>query len=145
MEAMVATSIADLLTQVDLLDLTRRDTPLRRVASTDGGEWAGPCPRCGGRDRFRVWPNHPSGRGRWFCRQCHEKRGDAIDYRRWLHHETYPEALAALGLDTRALSARQRWQPMPPVTPRAATPLPGPLTPPGPKWQTAARAFVAYT
>lgn len=140
---MVATSIADLLAQVDLLALASRDTTLKRVASTDGGEWAGPCPRCGGRDRFRVWPDHPGGRGRWFCRQCHEKRGDAIDYRRWLHHETYAEALAALGLDAGALHARQ-WQPRPPVTPGAAASLPGPLAPPGPEWQAAARAFVAY-
>ena len=26
----------------------------------------GPCPVCGGRDRFRVQP----GAGRWLCRQC---------------------------------------------------------------------------
>lgn len=140
----MAIDIADLLAQVDLLALASRDTPLKRVASTGGGEWAGPCPKCGGRDRFRVWPDHPGGRGRWFCRQCHEKRGDAIDYRCWLHNETYPEALAALGLDAGALSARQRWQPMQRVRPGAATSLPGPLAPPGPKWQRAARAFVAY-
>src|SRR5436305_15259018 len=53
---------------MNLLDLVTRDTRLRRMASTHGGEYAGPCPFCGGRDRFRVWPNmaHP----RYWCRVC---------------------------------------------------------------------------
>ena len=37
----------------DLLALAERDTQLRRVAGSEGGEWAGACPFCGGRDRFR--------------------------------------------------------------------------------------------
>ena len=63
--------------QVDLLTLIGRDTTLKRVASTKGGEYAGPCPFCGGEDRFRVWPK--ADRPGWWCRQC-EKHGDAIDY-----------------------------------------------------------------
>jgi DNA primase len=55
--------------QVDLLALAERSTVLRRVATSGGGEWAGPCPFCGGQDRFRVQPLHPGG-GRWLCRQC---------------------------------------------------------------------------
>jgi DNA primase len=55
--------------QVDLLALAERSTALRRVASSGGGEWAGPCPFCGGQDRFRVQPHQPGG-GRWLCRQC---------------------------------------------------------------------------
>jgi DNA primase len=55
--------------QVDLLVLAERSTSLRRVASSGGGEWAGPCPFCGGQDRFRVQPYQPGG-GRWLCRQC---------------------------------------------------------------------------
>jgi DNA primase len=55
--------------QVDLLALAERSTTLRRVASSGGGEWAGPCPFCGGQDRFRVQPHHPGG-GRWLCRNC---------------------------------------------------------------------------
>lgn len=65
---------------VDLLALAGRDTHLRRVASTRGGEWAGPCPFCGGRDRFRVQPNARP-RPVWFCRGCGEGRWhDALDY-----------------------------------------------------------------
>lgn len=39
---------------------------------TNGGEWAGPCPFCGGTDRFLVWPY----RGNYWCRQC--KKGGPI-------------------------------------------------------------------
>ena len=63
--------------QVDLLTLIGRDTPLKWAASTKGGEYAGPCPFCGGQDRFNVWPNADP--PHWWCRRC-EKRGDAIDY-----------------------------------------------------------------
>src|SRR5438128_12353476 len=52
--------------RVDLVNLACRQTRLRKVATTRGGEWAGPCPFCGGRDRFRVQPE----KGLWFCRQC---------------------------------------------------------------------------
>ena len=52
--------------RLDLLELIGRDARLRKVASTRGGEYAGPCPFCGGRDRFRVQPR----RGRWWCRGC---------------------------------------------------------------------------
>jgi hypothetical protein len=43
--------------QTDLLILATRDSQLKRVANTGGGEWAGACPFCGGVDRFRVQPN----------------------------------------------------------------------------------------
>lgn len=61
-----------------LLTLIGQDTPLKKIASTSGGEWAGPCPFCGGTDRFRVQPE----RGRWWCRQCSpdERWEDAIAY-----------------------------------------------------------------
>ena len=69
----------------DLLSLIEQDTALRRVASTGGGEYAGPCPFCGGTDRFRVWPDHPDG-PRWRCMGTKAGRngcgrgGDAIAY-----------------------------------------------------------------
>jgi DNA primase len=61
----------------DLLALIDRDTPLKWAANTKGGEWVGPCPFCGGEDRFNVWPNADP--PHWWCRQC-EKSGDAIAY-----------------------------------------------------------------
>lgn len=81
---------------MDLLDLIAQDTHLKRVASTRGGEYAGPCPFCGGRDRFRVWPTPPDGRPRWWCRGC-GKAGDAIAYLRERDGLSYREALERLG------------------------------------------------
>lgn len=79
----------------DLHALASHDVFLRRVASTDGGEWAGPCPHCGGRDRFRMW----SEKGRYWCRQCNRK-GDAIQYLRDFRGLSFTAAKQQLGLDT---------------------------------------------
>src|SRR5207245_596775 len=38
--------------RTDLLGLIGADTRLKKVAMTGGGEYAGACPFCGGRDRF---------------------------------------------------------------------------------------------
>ena len=54
---------------VDLIGLIGQDTELKPKSSA-ATEHAGPCPWCGGRDRFVVWP------ARWWCRQC-ERQGDA--------------------------------------------------------------------
>ena len=43
---------------VDLLSVIGSATTLKKVAATDGGEYAGPCPFCGGDDRFRVLNVH---------------------------------------------------------------------------------------
>ncbi len=66
---------------VDLLDLIGSDTALRRV-TVGGGAYAGPCPWCGGTDRFVV---RPQGRASeapcWWCRQCTgEKPQSCLDY-----------------------------------------------------------------
>lgn len=69
---------------------------LRRAGSTNNGEHAGPCPFCGGDDRFRFWPRHPSGQARYWCRRC-EKTGDDIDLLRELKGLSYTEAAAVVG------------------------------------------------
>jgi DNA primase len=76
-----------------LLELVHADTAIRRVASTDGGEWAGPCPACGGHDRFRVWPDRE--RPGYFCRQCGIK-GDAVQYLRDVRGASFAEARGAI-------------------------------------------------
>lgn len=68
--------------RVDLLALIGGDTALRK-STVGGAAYAGPCPWCGGVDRFVVRP-----RGRssgetpcWWCRQCTgEKPQSCIDY-----------------------------------------------------------------
>ena len=70
-------------------------TKLRWKAHTNGGEHAGPCPWCGGRDRFRVWPNSGD-RGRFWCRQC-GRSGDSITLLRDLKGISYQEACNEFG------------------------------------------------
>src|SRR5919201_5533073 len=79
----------------DLLGLIGADTRLKKVASTAGGEYAGPCPFCGGRDRFRVEPE----KGRWWCRGCsHGPRWqDAFGYVRRRDGLGFAEACQRLG------------------------------------------------
>ena len=43
---------------LDILAIAGRYTTLKKAASTDGGEYHGPCPSCGGTDCFRVHPNY---------------------------------------------------------------------------------------
>lgn len=73
---------------IDLRELAGRYTELRR-ASGDM-ELCGPCPKCGGHDRFHCTAN-------WFmCRKCHPKRSDAIEFVRWLERLDFKSALAWL-------------------------------------------------
>ena len=51
-------------------------------------ESAGPCPKCGGRDRFVVWDT-----GRFLCRQC-EFKGDNLDLYCHQNNTTIHELLA---------------------------------------------------
>lgn len=99
---------------ISLFDLLRTDgfSP-RRVAATSGGEFASPCPACGGRDRFRSWPEA----GRWWCRQC-DKSGDLPGYMMTFHGLSYPEACRQLGVELREKSILQnqeihkrKWEP----------------------------------
>ena len=59
----------------DLLALAGKDVQLTR----SGGWYTGPCPFCGGRDRFNL---KRTGNGwRWFCQGCGDgKYHTAIDY-----------------------------------------------------------------
>ena len=64
---------------MNVLDLAQKHVQLKKVATTKGGEWQGPCPGCGGSDRFHVWPEKNEGEGSYWCRQC-EKSGDGIQF-----------------------------------------------------------------
>lgn len=117
------------LSGVDLLALIESDVRLRQVARTGGGEWHGPCPFCGGVDRFCVWPN--SDPARYWCREC-DAGGDAISYVRARRGLTFPDALAELRINR-------------PVGERAAPApaAPAPLcVPPSDVWQAGAAAVV---
>ena len=122
-------------TAVNLLDLAGRYVALRRVASTEGGEYHGPCPKCGGADRFRVQPAGGPDRLGWAaCRQCWPAGGDLIGFVMWAEGCDFRAACDLLGGPGRGAPAST--QPR-----RPAQPAKAPTAPPGDDWQTAARKF----
>ncbi len=127
----------ELKNRVDLLDLIGRDSQLKRVATTRGGEWAGPCPFCGGKDRLHVQPET----GLWRCRQCSpgERWQDAIAYVQRRDGLSFRDACAALGGQPSPTSTATR-------TPARAMPQLPPIddTPPPDAWQKAARAYCTW-
>lgn len=86
---------------IERLLLDRGITP-KKVAGTHGGEFASPCPACGGKDRFRCWPEQGEG-GTWYCRGC-DKGGDCIEFLRHFDGLSFGEACKKLGV-TRKLTA----------------------------------------
>lgn len=122
---------------VDLLALINADTPLKRVASHRGGEYHGPCPFCGGKDRFRVQPSYKG--GRFKCRHC-GKGGDAINYIELRDSISFIEACERLGL-------RPGGEPTLRIAPKPQAPQPlvsdeSEWASTDPEWQAAADAFV---
>ena len=116
---------------VDMLALVERDTRLRKKANNDGGEYCGPCPGCGGKDRFNVWPSPAKGNPRYWCRQC-DAKGDAADYLVWRGQvATVGDALKLLGAPLDYTPGAPRLTPPPVVD-----------APPA-EWQAAAASFVA--
>jgi phage/plasmid primase-like uncharacterized protein len=67
-----------------------------RLRKAGGGEFAGPCPLCGGHDRFNVNIR----KGIWICRGC-DKGGDVIELVRHLSGCDFAEAVARLTGKTR--------------------------------------------
>jgi DNA primase len=88
-------------------------TPMKKAAGTGGGEYHGPCPFCGGKDRFIVQPAN----NRWSCRQCSQKWGDAISYVMARDGVGFKEACQTLnvGLPERRQQPRRAIAPQPPV------------------------------
>jgi DNA primase len=100
---------------------------LKKAATTNGGEYCGPCPFCGGKDRFRVWPDS----GRYWCRGCN-KQGDAIQYLRERRNLSFQDACSFLGRDPGERKGK----------PAATTWTPKESKTPGELWQSKARAFL---
>jgi len=72
---------------------------IQKVSSNKGGEFAGPCPGCGGNDRFRIWPEDNNGEGSFWCRQPGNgcgKGGDAIQFLREFRGLSYKQACKEL-------------------------------------------------
>ena len=99
----------------DLLSLVEKDAPL--LAGTFNGRYTieVPCPKCGGRTRFRV-RLRPDGVMRAYCSHCAEKGLNAIDYLEWRD-----------GLSRR--DAAQWWQTGGKLQARLVRPRPEPIQP----------------
>jgi len=82
---------------MNTLDLATRKVQLKKVSSTHGGEWQGPCPDCGGVDRFHVWPEQNDGKGGYWCRQC-GKYGDNIQFLRDFEGMSFVDACDYLNI-----------------------------------------------
>ena len=122
---------------MNLLDITFLAGTLKHVAGNSGGEFAGPCPKCGGEDRFRVWPDHPSGAagGKFYCRGCHWS-GDGIAFLMEQEGMKYPEACRQLGQAPKmrrapTIKVKDTWEPKTAILP-------------GEDWQKAAGKFAAF-
>lgn len=85
---MISDELREQAVRVDLIEIARRFVELRRESAR---EYSGPCPKCGGDDRFHV-----SADGWFFCRQCHEDRGDSIEFVRWVDGLTFEQAVQRL-------------------------------------------------
>ena len=84
-----------------MFDLAQRIGGLRE--KTDG-EYAGPCPECGGDDRFLIWPSDGD-TGRFWCRQCGFS-GDGIEYLREVEGRSFGEACEVAECEGKAASVR---------------------------------------
>jgi DNA primase len=103
----------------------------KRVASTNGGEYHGPCPSCGGKDRFIIWEQQ----GRYLCRQC-STRGDAIQFCRDFMGLDYRSACMKIGVEAKT-SFSQKTQKYPQFQPPCASEPP--LI-----WQKNAEEFTSF-
>lgn len=112
-----------------ILDLLKQDGfDPRRVATTNGGEFASPCPACGGTDRFRSWVKQD----RAWCRQC-GWAGDLIQYLRDFRNLNFKDAATFVGKDL------LNQQSPPPPTSKKASPAA-----PAPQWQNRADELVRW-
>lgn len=127
-------------TQVNLMQLI--PTELKKVAGTNGGEYHGACPKCGGKDRFVVQPNaRPN--PRWFCRQCYPSGGDAIAFLMWYQGLDFKDAANELDLHWLEIQNNFRSQSKldRPTLSYAREKQTGSDNP---RWQARAHAFIEY-
>lgn len=121
MNGAVAERLVARARDVDLLALLERDgVRLKKVATTRGGEYAGPCPFCGGVDRFRVQPE----RRAWWCRHCSPDAHweDAIAYVMRRDRLDFLEAVGRLAGEPWAARA-DRPSTVPPAPPLETSPV----------------------
>lgn len=88
--------------QVLIMNLIELATEIGLNLTRNGASYSSPCPDCGGKDRFIIWPSD-----RYWCRQC-GKHGDAIQFCRDFLGLTYAEACKKLNLEKKNYSVPSR-------------------------------------
>lgn len=107
------------------------------------GEYAGPCPECGGRDRFVIFVNQgKDGLGRFWCRGC-GRGGDAVQFLREFLNMGFREACRELGREPPE-DARPGVRQASLNTPRPVSWEPRANSAPAKKWQEKAGVLVAW-
>jgi DNA primase len=115
---------------IALLDIAIDDQLApKRVAATKGGEYHSPCPGCGGKDRFIIWPES----NRYYCRQC-GKSGDVIQYYRDFHGCSFKEACKRAHITPKNKKGRR--------TRQSSFFIPQVASLPPPQWQLPATEFI---
>jgi hypothetical protein len=103
--------------EANILDVARRHGVLSRLKKV-GDEYVGPCPQCGGDDRFAINPRKQGKNGKlglFGCRGCKEG-GDAIDLERFLSGTKFRDAVKDLSGEPiaedpdEAAKRAQRWK-----------------------------------
>lgn len=123
---------------MNVLNLAQQKVNLKKVASTHGGEWHGPCPACGGNDRFHVWPENNNGKGSYWCRSC-GKSGDNIQFLIDFEGLNFKEACARLNIEIKNEHQTPRPEPSKPEFQPTQHKLPEAV------WQEKAKTFVAWS
>ena len=82
-----------------VLDLYRssKGEPKSKGSGSRGRELCGPCPGCGGNDRFVIWPEKGP-HGEYMCRKC-GCAGDGPQYLIDFEGLSFPEACRRLGME----------------------------------------------
>lgn len=122
--------------------ISEKGFSLKKVSSTKGGEYAGPCPNCGGFDRFRCWPEGRGGSGSYWCRQC-GKWGDNVQFLVDFCGYNYREAFKAVGREVPDTFTTGQW--IPDTKPTLKAFEPKSHEQPGEIWQEKATRFVNHS
>ena len=117
---------ADVKQRYDLVVVASRYTTLTARCH----EHCGPCPKCGGTDRFVIFKD----RARWFCRKC-DRGGDVVDLLCHVHNCEPREALEILTGEASKHAPAKR------VAPAVAAQAP--VTHLSPAWQAQALPIIS--
>ncbi|MCP3177279.1 hypothetical protein MJO47_09230 [Desulfuromonas sp. KJ2020] len=83
---------------MNILDLaSKHGLSPKRFSSAKGGTFVSPCPKCGGTDRFQIWPEKGP-HGEFWCRKG-DFSGDAITWLKEIEGLSCPDAHSQLGID----------------------------------------------